>query len=155
MAGTSPTARTLKLLRDLGARAGVVERWNFRLMKRQGPGPVLAQLLRRVDLFGWIDVVAVIPHRVAIRAPSDVGGFNLWTGLYGIQCTDGSSASARVKKLSELDDDNAQALTDWLDVGGRLEVWSWAKRGAAGKRKLWTPRRTLIGPEHLAEDKPF
>jgi hypothetical protein len=34
-----------------------------------------------------------------------------------------------------------EALQDWLKAGGRFEVVSWAKRGARGKRKVWTVRR--------------
>jgi hypothetical protein len=29
-------------------------------------------------------------------------------------------------------------------IGNHLEVWSWAKRGAAGKRKLWTLKRRVV-----------
>jgi hypothetical protein len=57
----------------------------------------------------------------------------------------GSMASRRTKiigKCSEL----ARA---WLQAGNRIEVWGWAKRGAAGKRKLWTLKITPVNIEDL------
>lgn len=32
------------------------------------------------------------------------------------------------------------AARAWIDAGGRVQVWGWAKRGPAGKRKMWTLR---------------
>lgn len=64
----SPTARTLKHLRERGSIVQVVERWN-------------AHARRRVDLFGIIDIIAL--HDGAI---------------VGIQATSRSNHSARVQK---------------------------------------------------------
>ena len=75
---------------------------------------------RRIDLFGCIDIVAV---REGV-------------GVVGIQACAGSSHAARRTKALE-----QEALQDWLKAGGRFEVVSWAKRGARGKRKVWTVRR--------------
>ena len=61
----SPTQRTLKELRRLGHVAGVVERW-------------IPQTRRRLDLFGFIDIVALGP----------------W-GTIGIQCTTSANQAAR------------------------------------------------------------
>ncbi len=73
---------------------------------------------RRVDLFGVIDIVAITPD-----------------GLLGIQACAGSShAARRTKILGE-----SRALR-WIQAGGAMEVWSWAKRGDRGARKLWTLR---------------
>jgi hypothetical protein len=33
----------------------------------------------------------------------------------------------------------------WLGAGAFLAVWSWSKRGARGKRKLWSLREEEIG----------
>jgi hypothetical protein len=66
----SPTARTLKLLREEGWTAQVVERWN-------------AYATIRVDLFGGIDIVAIHPVR----------------GILGVQACAVSSQSARMAKL--------------------------------------------------------
>lgn len=65
---SSPTQRTLKELRRLGATAQVVEHWN-------------AFSRRRVDLFGIIDIVAC-----------------LGPNLIGIQCTSGTNHAARREK---------------------------------------------------------
>lgn len=71
----------------------------------------------RIDLFGVIDLVY------------------LDGAICGVQACAGSShATRRVKILAE-----PRALA-WLRAGGRLEIWSWAKQGARGKRKRWTLR---------------
>ena len=88
----------------------------------------------RLDLFGCIDILAVRPGCIL-----------------GIQVTSGNNHAARVNKSVEL-----KTLRDWLLAGGKYEVWSWAKRGKRGKRKLWTLRRQeltlndLRGPEEPA-----
>lgn len=66
----SPTQRSLKLLRDQGHTAQVVEKWN-------------AFAKRRIDLFGVIDIVAIHPDAI---------------GCKGIQTTSGSNMSARIAK---------------------------------------------------------
>ncbi len=113
----SPTERTLKELRRLGFACQVVEHWN-------------AHARRRVDLFGFIDILALTPD-----------------GILGIQATSGSNHADRVRKIREECTDNAQA---WLSAGGRIEVWSWkltqAKRkdGSKGLRKTATLRREIV-----------
>jgi hypothetical protein len=67
---SSPTKRTLELLRKEGFTAAVVERWNGHARIRQ-------------DLFGCIDVVAVHPAR---------------PGVLGIQCTTTANQAARLTK---------------------------------------------------------
>ncbi len=77
-----------------------------------------------IDLFGCIDIVALTPD-----------------GILGIQACAGSShATRRTKALAE------PRLSAWLGAGARFEVWSWAKRGDAGKRKLWTLRAEAVSP---------
>ncbi len=44
----------------------------------------------------------------------------------------------RVKALAE------PRLRQWLDAGGRFEIWSWGKRGGRGERKLWTLRSEAL-----------
>lgn len=70
---SSPTQRSLKLLRDQGYPAQVVEKW-------------IAQARKRVDLFGVIDIVAIdgLP------------------GVLGVQTTTASNIRARVKKASNI-----------------------------------------------------
>ncbi len=66
----TPTARSLKLLRDTGHIAGVVERW-------------LPRVNRRSDLFGFADLLAV--HRVE-------------PGVLLVQATTLANVSARIRK---------------------------------------------------------
>ena len=72
---SSPTSRTLKLIRDLGYSAEVTEKWI--------PGAYI-----RKDLFGFIDIIAI-----KLDEP-DVG----------IQATSISNMSARRLKIAELAD---------------------------------------------------
>ncbi len=70
------------------------------------------------DFLGCIDIIAVTDD-----------------GLLGIQACAGASHAARVAKCRA-----EPRVRSWLARGARLEVWSWSKRGDAGKRKLWTLR---------------
>lgn len=55
-------------------------------------------------------------------------------GVLAIQACVGSGDVAKhVNKLKPL----ANVKT-WLQAGNRLEIWSWAKRGERGARKLWS-----------------
>jgi hypothetical protein len=56
-------------------------------------------------------------------------------GALGIQVTSGANHAKRVQKTLE-----EPRILRWLQKGNRFEVWSYAKRGAAGKRKLWQLR---------------
>jgi hypothetical protein len=73
---------------------------------------------RRIDLFGCIDVVACTPE-----------------GILGIQATSGANHAARMTKAKA-----EPKLGRWLKAGGQFAVWSFAKQGGRGKRKLWTLR---------------
>lgn len=74
----------------------------------------------RQDLFGCIDLVAMRED----------------CGIIGIQATSGDNHSHRkAKAVTE------PRLKTWLLCGGRFEIWSWSKKGARGKRKLWELRR--------------
>ncbi len=75
----------------------------------------IPQTKRRLDFLGGIDIIAVGNGSIV-----------------GIQCTSQSNASARVRKLCA-----EPRLKVWCDNGGKLQVWGWAKKGPAGKRKLW------------------
>jgi len=112
---TLPAARTMDECRKRGWIAGIVER---RIPFPRPRGTTL-------DLFGVIDIIAL-----DMAAP--VGRRTV-----GIQATTGNGgrhADHRAKILAE------SRARDWLEAGNRLELWSWAKQGSAGKRKLWTLR---------------
>lgn len=68
---STPTSRTLKLLRDEGKTAEVSERWNSFTRQRK-------------DLFGFIDIVAL-----------DTENKTTW----GIQCTSTGNVKARINKI--------------------------------------------------------
>lgn len=67
---TSPTVRSMKLLRDTGHIVGIVERW-------------LPRFNRPSDLFGFADLLAV--HRVE-------------PGVLLVQCTTLANVSSRLRK---------------------------------------------------------
>lgn len=92
---SSPTQRSLKYLREAGNEAQVVERWN-----------AFAHI--RVDLFGWIDIVAVNPQV---------------HGILGVQTTTAANVSARALKAR-----GNKALRAWLLAGGRLALHGWHKK---------------------------
>jgi hypothetical protein len=111
---TSPTQRTLKLCRDHGWTCQVVERWN-----------AFARV--RVDLFGFIDLVAM-------------NG----TSIIGIQSTSGNNVSTRLDKIKA----NEKSV-EWLRSGGRLFVHGWRKLASSRK---WECREIEIGLD--ADGKP-
>lgn len=105
-----PTQRTLEHLRDAGHLVDVVERW---ICVPSMPGGGI-----RKDLFGGIDVVAIIDRQIV-----------------GIQCGAASGHSGHKKKcLAE------PRILTWINAGGRFLIHSWAKQGAVGKQKRWTLR---------------
>ena len=124
---TSPTARTLARCEKLGLRAGIVERYRSFVVGRAPTGETLSRGGKKSDLFGFIDVLAFGDG-----------------ATYAIQTTVTGSASKRRDKIEA---ECADALAEVLRAGWLVEVWGWAKRGAVGKRKLWTLKRErLVGP---------
>jgi hypothetical protein len=59
--------------------------------------------------------------------------------LIAIQTTSGANHAAHLTKALA----NREVLA-WLRTGNGFEVWSWAKKGPRGKRKLWTSRVTQL-----------
>lgn len=110
---SSPTQRTLAQLKATGHRCQVVEQ--FCQYSRQ-----------RIDLFGFIDIVAVRER------------------LVGLQCTSGSNHSSRVKKIVTECREDALA---WINAGGTIEVWSWKRYKKAVNRRFWRPRIDVITAE--------
>ena len=116
MAGTSPTQRTLKRLRDCEYRCGIVERWL----------PIPGGFGRRKDLFNIIDIIALTPD-----------------GVLGVQSC-GSSFSEHWKKLTETEAEQTRAWLK--TPGTSLEIWGWRKlksrlkSGKVGKGMRWQPR---------------
>jgi len=80
---SSPTQRSLKLMRDRGYLCEVTERWNPFAKIRQ-------------DLFNFVDVLCVKDGETV-----------------AVQTTSYSNISARVKKISELDTPPIVKLAGW------------------------------------------
>ena len=109
----TPTARSLKYLRDRGYVAGVVERFN-------------SFTKRRHDLMGFIDIVAV-------RGVETLG----------VQATSGSNVSARMRKAMEQPDypvwcqpPRKFVVHGWSKRGKRGERKTWQVR------ELWPEETT-------------
>ena len=101
----TPTARTLKRLRDNGYIAQVVEKYNSFSRKR-------------IDLFGCIDVVAIHPAQ---------------KGVLGIQATTTGHMAARIKKSKAipalrvwLQAGNQFEVVGWSKKGprGKRKIWT-------------------------------
>lgn len=100
---TSPTSRTLALLRKQGFACQVVERWNQFAKVRQ-------------DLFGFIDIVAMDG-----------------TSIYGVQATTATNRAARREKILDdprsliwQKSGGKILLITWSKKGGRdkRKVWT-------------------------------
>jgi hypothetical protein len=91
--------------------------WTAGIVERRVPFKQIA-----IDLFGCIDIVVATPD-----------------GILGIQATSGTNHAARMAKARQ-----EPRLAAWLGAGARFEVWSWAKRGDRGKRKLWALRAEAV-----------
>ncbi len=114
MASTSPTVRSLAILRKEKYKAQVVEKW-------------LAYGNCRVDLFGFIDIVAIREGEL---------------GVVGVQTTSQSNVLARFKKIIMI----PEAFL-WINTGNRILLHGWAKKGEKGKRKLWQVSSRFITKE--------
>jgi hypothetical protein len=70
-------------------------------------------------------------------------------GVLGVQATSGANLAARrTKAIAE------PRLRVWLETGCRFELWTFAKRGERGKRKLWQLRREEITVADLPMEPP-
>lgn len=105
MAKTSPTARTLALLRQEGWTAQVVEHWNSFARVRK-------------DLFGFVDVIAM----------------KAGEGILGVQATTGANVASRIEKIRNIEahmiwlDVARLEVWGWRKVGPRGEQKVWECR---------------------------
>lgn len=129
---SSPTQRSTAYCRAQDWPYSIEERWVPQLQHKGGgvtPG-------HRKDLWGCIDLLVLDDE----------------PGILAVQACAGASHATRAKKMraaliglpTPAGQRNSAALKRWVEKGNRLEVWSWDKQGARGKRKLWTLRRELI-----------
>lgn len=129
----SPTQRTLAECRKRGWVSQVVERWN-------------PHAKVRVDLFGVIDLIAIVSLSPTDALVPPVAGER--SGILAIQaCAGTSHADRRTKILAE------PRARQWVEAGGQLELWSWSMRGGAGARKLWTLRVETYDEMRAAADR--
>jgi hypothetical protein len=82
---------------------------------------------RRIDAFGFADILAASEG----------------VGIILIQATGGDGGNHANRKAKIIQEPRA---LQWLFAGGRIEVWSWAKRGARGEPKRWELRREWLKP---------
>jgi hypothetical protein len=116
MATASPTSRSLKLLREEGGIAAVVEFWNRFAVRPNGGRGI------RQDLFGFADIFACFPGDPEVRL---------------VQTTSYSCVSARKKKILA----SPLALI-CLRSGATIIIHGWAKRPKSkdDKRLVWKCR---------------
>ena len=119
---TSPTSRSLAELRKRG--------WPAQVVEQHLPFPKPFGTKR--DLFGVIDIVAIVPRDRALFANE----VDAPAAILGIQAT-ASSANHSHRRAKIIAEPRAR---QWVEAGGRLELWSWSKRGDRGKQKRWTLR---------------
>ena len=110
----SPTQPTLKWLKDRDFMTGIVERWV--------PNPKYPGGGKRIDLFGFIDIIAIRNGMT-----------------YGVQSCGQNHAEHADKITGECKD----KVMRWLECpSNRLVLMSWRKvklkRG--GKKMIWRPR---------------
>lgn len=117
----TPTQRTLKILRDGGYKAAVVERW-LRYAGKFG---------KRQDLFGIIDIIAITPFETL-----------------GVQACSGSVAS-HYRKLVE--EKNQECYDWLSCPQRTLEIWAWRRilKVRGKKMKIWKPIIRRITLEDL------
>jgi hypothetical protein len=111
----TPTQRTLRELRKQGRLVDVCERW---IVNPKHPGGGF-----RKDLFGFVDLIVIDPE----------------LGIIAIQSC-GSAFKAHLDKI--LNSECTENVIEWLQCGGRIELWGWRKlklfRGSKALR--WKPR---------------
>jgi hypothetical protein len=117
--------RTLRECRRLGWDAGKVERF----VKREGqPHGV------RIDLFGWIDIIAVLPEDLRYMPT-----------VLAIQSCSMSTRAAHLAKLAE--PAIAERIRRWTRAGCLAELWAWRKRKVkrGGVAERWDVDRVRLG----------
>lgn len=132
--GPSPTKKTLAMLRQSGAIAEVVERWVY--FGRPEPGKAARGV--RKDLFGFVDIVALVPDGDRFK-------------VVGIQACVGGDASKRIDKIALQCREAACAL---LRAGAAIQVWAWrdlAKDEGGGRRSV--PRVIEVTLETIASHR--
>lgn len=113
------TQRALAECKKRGWPAAVVEKW-------------IPHTHQRKDVFGFGDLLVLDgkPGALLVQVTGDNGG----------------DVARRVTKIATECSEKALA---WIDAGNRIEVWGYGKRGAVGRRKLWTLRVVAVDAETI------
>lgn len=113
----SSNARTKKHLTSLGWHCEIVERFN----------PHVGEFGKRLDMFGFIDIVAVNPYEKRI----------VW-----IQACGTDFQPHWRKMVTEATDEVRQVAIAFLEAGGQILLIGWRKvlEKKGGKRKVWKER---------------
>ena len=82
----------------------------------------------RRDYLGIIDVIGCHPN----------------LGILGVQCCAASGKASHVRKII-----SSSNSLEWIDAGGRLEVWSWRKYVKPVDRKYWRSTITRIAASDI------
>jgi len=121
---SSPTQRSLRYLRAIaGDMVAVVEKWNQHARIRQ-------------DLFGFADLVAVIPG-----VP----------GTTYIQTTSSANVAHRIAKMRA--EPVASRVRACLATDNTVLVHGWRRAGARGRRKTWQLREVVVTAEMLGQQE--
>lgn len=115
----SPTARSLALYRELGAMVAVVERYNHFAKVRQ-------------DLYGFIDVLAIVPGE---------------SGVTAIQACAVGDVSKRLTKIQG--PKVREKARRWLEAQNHLVILGWGKKGKRGEPKVWTATQRWVTEEDV------
>lgn len=115
----SPSARSLKHLREQGWQVAMVEKWNSYAKIRQ-------------DVWGFADALGCRTQIMTCTAapyllPVSVQEIALF------QFTTTPNMSAREKKIRV-----SKEAAYWLNCGGKIYLHGWSKKGPREKRKVWT-----------------
>lgn len=114
----SPTSRSLQELRGQGYTCQIVEKF-------------ITWTNHRIDLFGWIDIVAMKDGE---------------QGLLGVQTTTGGHINERIKKAVALPE-----FKLWLSTGSRAVFHGWRKLKTPKDGRWWQVDRREITLKDLEE----
>lgn len=82
-----------------------------------------SHVMVRQDLFGFADIIAMKPG----------------DGIWAVQVTTSSNVAAHRAKIY-----GEPRHQVWLKSGGQIWLHGWSKKGARGKRKLWTLTEEIL-----------
>jgi hypothetical protein len=133
---TSPTQRSLAVLRARAYTCEIVEHWNAFVGIRQ-------------DLFGFIDIVALGGGFLAVQTTS---GSNVAARVSKITAREVEKVDKKTGAKSLVPNKVRASAIAWLKSGGEIHVHGWAKRGARGKPKVWTLREVTITLADFSEN---